>query len=127
MWLNDMLVINICEIDFEIRSYLLSNDFQLVILLGAVGLLFISTGVTMAVPYAVGAFIDIIHTSNADPAAVKATLLPLCKVLGGVFIIGAMANFGRVYLIQTSGMSRLFDGFVTNIDLVLCVENQKQT
>ena len=70
---------------------------------GAVGLLFISTSVTMTLPYAIGKIIDVIYSSNQDSEKIKETLVPVCQILGVVFLIGAAANFGRVYLIQTSG------------------------
>ena len=72
--------------------------------IAAVGLLFISSGVTMTLPFAVGKIIDIIYNSQSEGANIKDTLVPLCQILGVVFIIGAIANFGRVYLIQTSGI-----------------------
>lgn len=70
---------------------------------GAVGLLFLSSAVTMSVPFCMGKIIDIIYTSSQDPAQMVETLSYVCKILCGVFLVGGAANFGRVYLIQTSG------------------------
>ena len=72
-------------------------------LLGAIGLLFISSAVTMSVPFCMGKIIDIIYTSSQNPAQMVDTLTYVCKILCGVFLLGGTANFGRVYLIQISG------------------------
>ncbi|XP_040581869.1 ATP-binding cassette sub-family B member 10, mitochondrial [Lepeophtheirus salmonis] len=90
---------------------------------GAMGLILISSGVTMSVPYAIGKIIDIIYElgdrNNSDEekkkASTRSRLNSLCTALLVVFGIGAICNFGRVYLIQLSGQritarirSRLF-------------------
>ncbi|KAL9952922.1 hypothetical protein ACROYT_G040252 [Oculina patagonica] len=72
-------------------------------LAGAIGLLFISSAVTMSVPFCMGKIIDIIYTSSQDTAQMVETLSYVCKILCGVFLLGGAANFGRVYLIQTAG------------------------
>lgn len=72
-------------------------------LAGAIGLLFISSAVTMSVPFCMGKIIDIIYTSSQNPAQMVDTLTYVCKILCGVFLLGGTANFGRVYLIQISG------------------------
>ena len=116
-------------------------------LAGAVGLLVVSSGVTMTVPFALGRVIDIIYNldqckniskcNNTDAdneaekknqlnnqqfpetfsqledrknetendvekqkEAIKANLRRVCGVLVGVFVTGAVANFGRVYLMR---------------------------
>jgi len=66
--------------------------------------LFVSSTVTLAVPFGIGRVIDIIYTPEEQEAMVP-RLKTFCKVLLGVFIVGAIANFGRVYLMQISGMS----------------------
>jgi len=71
-------------------------------LLAAVGLLFVSSAVTMAVPFGIGRVIDIIYTSAKDGQMVE-RLTYFCQILFVVFIVGAIANFGRIYLMQTSG------------------------
>lgn len=70
-------------------------------LTGAVFLLFISSAVTMSVPFCMGKVIDIIYTS--DPETMKANLTAVTQVLLLMFTFGAAANFGRVYLMQTTG------------------------
>ena len=75
----------------------------LVVILGAVCLLLVSSAVTMAVPFCMGKVIDLIYSSSNDTVQMMETLSSLGKYLCGIFILGGMANFGRVYLIQISG------------------------
>ena len=72
-------------------------------LAGAVVLLFISSSVSMSVPYFMGDIIDTISSDAAHNGQVMDTLTRTCYILSGVFLIGGLANFGRVYLIQSSG------------------------
>lgn len=72
----------------------------------AIGLLIISSTVTIAVPFALGRVIDTIYNSSTEEGGrdkMMQNLTKLCTVLAGVFLVGATANFGRVYLMQTSG------------------------
>ncbi|GIY79627.1 ATP-binding cassette sub-family B member 10, mitochondrial [Caerostris extrusa] len=68
-------------------------------LTGAVLLLFVSSTVTMAVPFCVGKLIDMMTSSDGD---LKEKLLSFCKILVVIFIVGALANSGRVYLMNIS-------------------------
>ncbi|KAG8192164.1 hypothetical protein JTE90_027805 [Oedothorax gibbosus] len=68
-------------------------------LTGAITLLFISSTVTMAVPFCIGKLIDMMGGSTAN---LKESLLTFCKILVVVFLLGAAANFGRVYLMNMS-------------------------
>lgn len=70
-------------------------------LFGAIAFLMISSAVTMAVPFCLGKLIDIIYTS--DKKKMKENLNQLCIILLGVFIIGGLCNFCRVYLTSTTG------------------------
>lgn len=70
-------------------------------LLGAVCLLLVSSSVTMAVPFCLGRVIDIIYT--ADPLKMRENLATLSVVLLGVFLVGGLCNFGRVYVMSVSG------------------------
>jgi ATP-binding cassette subfamily B (MDR/TAP) protein 10 len=73
----------------------------------AIGLLVISSGVTMSVPFALGKVIDIIYSmdqlkSSPEKLAkqkgeITETLNKVCLILVGVFALGGLANFGRVY------------------------------
>jgi len=77
----------------------------------AVGLLFVSSGVTMAVPFALGRIIDIIYTidQNKGRAEAKANfevnLRRFCVGLTGIFLLGGLCNFGRVYLMRVSAQN----------------------
>lgn len=83
----------------------------------AIGLLFVSSGVTMAVPFALGKVIDVIYgldqmknvkennesAKQADTS--KKNLDKLCKALMVVFVIGGLANFGRVYYMRIAAQN----------------------
>ena len=64
-------------------------------------LLLISSGVTMAVPFCIGKLIDFIQ--SCDKSEIKEKLRNIALILTGVFIVGAIANFGRVLIIQSTG------------------------
>jgi ATP-binding cassette subfamily B (MDR/TAP) protein 10 len=66
----------------------------------AIVLLLISSGVTMSVPYFLGKIIDMLETYKHED--LRRRLKQITLVLVGVFAIGALANFGRVYLILTT-------------------------
>lgn len=69
---------------------------------GGITLLFISSAITMAIPFALGKVIDIIYGANQESMVENLTNISL--VLVGVFIFGAASNFGRTYLMGISGM-----------------------
>lgn len=64
----------------------------------------VSSAVTMAVPFGIGRVIDIIYTKD-DNSKMIDKLTKFCLILLGVFLVGAAANFGRIYLMSTSGMA----------------------
>ncbi|KAJ2724855.1 ATP-binding cassette permease mdl1 [Coemansia sp. Benny D115] len=68
----------------------------------AVGLLAVSSSVTMAVPFAMGRIIDIVTNAGAA-IPLGLTLGQVFVGLGAVFVVGAAANAGRVVLIRTAG------------------------
>lgn len=72
-------------------------------ILGAVVLLIISSTVTMAIPFSLGKVLDIIYTSSEDAQAARTRLNHVCGALLCVFVLGAICNFGRVYLMSTIG------------------------
>ncbi|CAH0686262.1 unnamed protein product [Spodoptera exigua] len=72
-------------------------------LAGAIGFLVISSSVTMAIPFSLGKVLDIIYSSTSDLGAAREKLDTLCLMLCGVFLIGGLCNFGRVYLMSISG------------------------
>lgn len=57
----------------------------------------------MAVPFSLGKVLDIIYSSTSDLAAAREKLDALCLMLCGVFLVGGLCNFGRVYLMSISG------------------------
>lgn len=57
----------------------------------------------MAVPFTLGKVLDIIYTSSNDQEEAKTKLNNVCGVLVLVFIVGALCNFGRIYIMSTSG------------------------
>ncbi|XP_065833607.1 ATP-binding cassette sub-family B member 10, mitochondrial-like isoform X2 [Oscarella lobularis] len=69
----------------------------------AVGLLFVSSAVTMSVPFCMGRVVDAINVSDHERDQMRLNLTRLCQVFGVIFCIGAAANCGRIYLTQTSG------------------------
>ncbi|CAK1582701.1 unnamed protein product [Parnassius mnemosyne] len=72
-------------------------------LTGAIGFLIVSSSVTIAVPFSLGKVLDIIYSSTNDLGATREKLDSLCLMLCGVFLIGGLCNFGRVYLMSISG------------------------
>jgi ATP-binding cassette subfamily B (MDR/TAP) protein 10 len=56
----------------------------------------------MAVPFGLGKILDAIYSSDTDSLAAKEKLKDFCIMLGGIFIIGGFANFGRVYLFNNA-------------------------
>jgi ATP-binding cassette subfamily B (MDR/TAP) protein 10 len=77
--------------------YLLKSCFCL----GAMVLLIVSSGVTMLVPFFIGKLIDFIQ--NSDKSEMKQKLKNISLIMFAVFLVGAVCNFGRVYIIQSSG------------------------
>lgn len=83
----------------------------------AIALLLISSTVTMSVPYFLGKIIDMLQTYKQDE--LRTRLKQMTFVLVGIFGIGALANFGRVYLILTTSQriikrirEQLFNGIL---------------
>lgn len=70
---------------------------------GAIGFLIVSSSVTMAVPFSLGKILDIIYSSSSDLGAAREKLDSLCLMLCGVFLVGGLCNFARVYLMSISG------------------------
>lgn len=70
-------------------------------LLGAIAFLLVSSTVTMAVPFCLGKLIDVIYSS--DKENMRENLNRLCAIFLGVFVLGGICNYGRVYLMSTTG------------------------
>ncbi|CAL1527144.1 unnamed protein product, partial [Lymnaea stagnalis] len=67
---------------------------------GAICCLVISSAVTLSVPFFIGKIIDLIYTSEKEN--MLSTLRTFCASLIVIFIIGGLANFGRVYILQSA-------------------------
>lgn len=82
-------------------------------LAGAIGLLIVSSAVTMSVPFALGKVIDIIYSMDQlkdssleeQKLEISRKLKLVCIALAGVFAVGGLCNFGRVYLMRVSGQN----------------------
>ncbi|XP_060068390.1 ATP-binding cassette sub-family B member 10, mitochondrial-like [Ylistrum balloti] len=73
-------------------------------LAAALALLMVSSAVTMSVPFCIGKVIDIIYTELVDQGdKMKERLQQICSILVVIFIVGGLANFGRVYLMNLTG------------------------
>ncbi|KAJ8683403.1 hypothetical protein QAD02_019195 [Eretmocerus hayati] len=70
-------------------------------LVGAITFLIISSTVTMAVPFCLGKIIDIIYKNDENET--RENLNKVCLALLGIFLFGGVCNFGRVYLMSTTG------------------------
>lgn len=57
----------------------------------------------MAVPFSLGMVLDIIYSGTNDLVTAREKLDQLCLMLCGVFLVGGLCNFGRVYLMSISG------------------------
>lgn len=57
----------------------------------------------MAIPFSLGKVLDIIYTNTNNPDEARDSLNKVCLVLLGVFVLGAICNFGRVYFMSTAG------------------------
>ncbi|XP_042353520.1 ATP-binding cassette sub-family B member 10, mitochondrial [Plectropomus leopardus] len=78
-------------------------------LAAAVGLLTVSSAVTMSAPFFLGKVIDTIYNTGADTETMTASLMSLSIMLTGLFLCGGAANAARVYLMQTSGQQIIRD------------------
>uniref|UniRef100_A0A1A9X5C2 ATP-binding cassette sub-family B member 10, mitochondrial n=1 Tax=Glossina brevipalpis TaxID=37001 RepID=A0A1A9X5C2_9MUSC len=72
------------------------------VLAAAIGCLVISSAITMSVPYALGKTLDIMFDKDDNESMAK--LKHFCAILCGVFVIGGLANFGRVYLFNSASL-----------------------
>ena len=78
----------------------------------------LSSSVTMLVPFCIGKLIDLIYNSTEDFTEMLWNLKLTCAGLSVVFLIGAVANLGRVFIVQTTG--RLSGIFLLIVSIVLC-------
>lgn len=67
----------------------------------AIVLLLISSAITMSVPFSMGKIIDIFTSDKKTLLGLSGTAL--FTTLGGIFLIGAICNMGRVILMRVTG------------------------
>lgn len=67
-------------------------------LIVAIGCLLVSSAVTLGVPRAIGKLLDMIVLDSFP----REKLNSFCVILFGIFVIGGLANFGRIYLINSA-------------------------
>lgn len=68
----------------------------------AVSCLCVSSTITMSVPFGLGKILDLIYTSSEESTLAKEKLYSFCLILSGVFLLGGLANFARVYLFSNA-------------------------
>ena len=59
----------------------------------------------MSIPFSLGKVLDIIYDSSTNKDEASAKLNQVTGILVCVFILGALCNFARVYLMSVSGES----------------------
>lgn len=74
-------------------------------LIAAIGCLFVSSSITMGVPRAIGKLMDMIVLDNFP----KDKLHAFCLALFTIFAIGGLANFGRIYLMNSASEYHRFE------------------
>lgn len=57
----------------------------------------------MAVPFSLGKVLDIIYSGSDNLSEARTKLNNLCGILVVVFLVGAVCNFGRVYIMSSAG------------------------
>lgn len=68
----------------------------------AVAFLLVSSSVTMTIPFSLGKVLDIIY-EQSDSSEARQKLNKVCGVLLGIFLLGAICNYGRIYFMSTAG------------------------
>lgn len=63
-----------------------------------------SSTVTMAVPFSLGKILDIIYNSTNNKDDARRKLNKVGGVLVTMFVVGAICNFGRIYIMSASGI-----------------------
>ncbi|KAK9360686.1 P-loop containing nucleoside triphosphate hydrolase protein [Lipomyces starkeyi] len=72
-------------------------------LTGAFLLLCVSSTVALCVPYSIGKILDMAVKKDGDRRLFGFTLAQFNVALGSLFVLGASANFGRVYILRVVG------------------------
>jgi putative ABC transport system ATP-binding protein len=69
----------------------------------AVSLLLLSSSVSMSIPFTIGKILDFATSTAPNPMIFGLTMTQFYATLGGVFVVGGVANFGRVLLLRIIG------------------------
>ncbi|KAK9448134.1 P-loop containing nucleoside triphosphate hydrolase protein [Limtongia smithiae] len=72
-------------------------------LTGAFVLLCLTSGLSLAVPFSIGKILDVATGSSIGDTIFGMTLTQFYGVLGVVFVVGSVANFGRVTILRIVG------------------------
>lgn len=99
------------------RLLLLAKDEKW-FLLASMGCLLVSSSIFMGVPYVIGRILDTIFTD----AYSKDKLSTYCLMMGGVFLIGGIANFGRIYLMNSASKFFIWCSGGTRQILYTCIQ-----
>lgn len=59
----------------------------------------------MAVPFSLGKILDIIYNSTNDKDVARKKLNQVGGILVAMFVVGALCNFGRIYIMSVSGIN----------------------
>lgn len=85
----------------ELKNLILLAAPEKWTLMKAIAFLFVSSSITMAVPFCFGKVIDVINTM--EKTNMKEELNRLTFALFVIFLIGGVSNFSRIYLMSTAG------------------------
>lgn len=69
----------------------------------ALSLLFVSSGISMSIPFTIGKILDFATSTAPNPEIFGLSMNQFYATLGTVFVIGGFANFGRVLLLRIIG------------------------
>lgn len=74
------------------------------VLIAAMGCLVISSAITMSVPFALGKILDIIFDKKGTHAETMEKLKEFSIILLGIFVLGGLTNYLRVYLFNSASL-----------------------
>jgi putative ABC transport system ATP-binding protein len=69
----------------------------------AVGLLLVSSSITMAIPFSIGKILDVATSAGGDNAIFGLSPSTFYLSLGGILVLGASANYGRIIILRIVG------------------------